>query len=444
MTSKWSEVSLADIYDIRSGLSKSATAFGTGFPFLSFKEVFGNYFVPDELEQLVESNEKERANGSIKRGDVFLTRTSETMHELGMSSVALKDYENATFNGFTKRLRPKDNTPYQVHPEFVGYFFRSPRFRTSMLAFSTLSTRASLNNDMINRLTLPLPPIDIQKKIARVLKCLDDKISVNTKTNQTLEEMAQAIFKSWFVDFEPVKAKMNGEQPEGMDAATASLFPEKLVESELGLIPEGWDVGTLDTHTSMIIDHRGKTPKKLGSDWVEEGYPAISAKNIKSKKIVRPDTIRFIDESTYKKWMKEPLVKGDIIMTSEAPMGELYFFDGSQEFCLSQRLYGLRANPDVCSPAFLFNWLQTTKAVTDMEGRASGTTALGIKQAELRKVKILTPPKELLDKYSVVASNLVDMAASNNAQNSTLEELRDMLLPKLLSGEIELGSVATE
>ena len=217
MTSKWSEVSLADIYDIRSGLSKPADAFGTGFPFLSFKEVFGNYFVPDELEQLVESNEKERANGSIKRGDVFLTRTSETMHELGMSSVALKDYENATFNGFTKRLRPKDNTPHQVHPEFVGYFFRSPRFRTSMLAFSTLSTRASLNNDMINRLTLPLPPIDTQKKIAKVLKCLDDKISVNTKTNQTLEEMAQAIFKSWFVDFDPVKAKMNGEQPQGMD-----------------------------------------------------------------------------------------------------------------------------------------------------------------------------------------------------------------------------------
>jgi type I restriction enzyme S subunit len=359
-----------------------------------------------------------------------------------MSCVALKDYENSTFNGFCKRLRPKAGS--DLVPEYVGYYLRSPLYRSSMMAFSTMSTRASLNNEMISRIDISYPSPAEQVEIARVLKTLDDKISLNNQINQTLEQMAQAIFKSWFVDFDPVKAKMNGEQPEGMDAATASLFPDKLVESELGLIPEGWDVGTLDTHTSMIIDHRGKTPKKLGSDWVEEGYPAISAKNIKSKKIVRPDTIRFIDESTYKKWMKEPLVKGDIIMTSEAPMGELYFFDGSQEFCLSQRLYGLRANPDVCSPAFLFNWLQTTKAVTDMEGRASGTTALGIKQAELRKVKILTPPKELLDKYSVVASNLVDMAASNNAQNSTLEELRDTLLPKLLSGEIELGQLAGE
>ncbi|ELA6601596.1 restriction endonuclease subunit S [Vibrio alginolyticus] len=320
-------------------------------------------------------------------------------------------------------------------PRYIYYLMRSIDFTK----FNVGSGVPTLNRNHLSSLLVNEIGIDREKTIAKLLGDLDDKIALNTQTNQTLEQMAQAIFKSWFVDFDPVKAKMNGEQPEGMDAATASLFPEKLVESELGLIPEGWEVGTLDSHTSMIIDHRGKTPKKLGSDWVEEGYPAISAKNIKSKKIVRPDTIRFIDEATYKKWMKEPLIKGDIIMTSEAPMGELYFFDGSEDFCLSQRLYGLRANSDVCSPEFLFNWLQTTKAKADMEGRASGTTALGIKQAELRKVKILTPPLELLEKYSAVASNLVDMAAKNNAQNTVLEDLRDTLLPKLLSGEIELG-----
>lgn len=294
-----------------------------------------------------------------------------------------------------------------------------------------------LNRDNAHALTISIPEdTTSREKLGNKLSLLDNKIHINIQTNQTLESMAQAIFKSWFVDFDPVKAKMRGEQPVGMDDATAALFPDTLVESELGLIPEGWEVGTLNTHTSIIIDHRGKTPKKLGSDWVDEGYPAISAKNIKSKKIVRPDTIRFIDEVTYKKWMKEPLVKGDIIMTSEAPMGELYFFDGSQNFCLSQRLYGLRANPEISSPAFLFNWLQTAKATTDMEGRATGTTALGIKQTELRKVKILTPPKELLGKYNVVASNLIDMAASNNAQTSMLERARDTLLPKLLSGEL--------
>lgn len=326
--------------------------------------------------------------------------------------------------------------------EYLYHFLSSPEFIEFTVRTSKGAKMPRGDKGAMMDFEFKLPPVEIQKIIACSLQGLERKVRLNSQTNQTLEQMAQAIFKSWFVDFDPVKAKMNGEQPEGMDAVTASLFPEKLVESELGLIPEGWEVGTLDSHTSMIIDHRGKTPKKLGSDWVEEGYPAISAKNIKSKKIVRPDTIRFIDEVTYKKWMKEPLINGDIIMTSEAPMGELYFFDGSQDFCLSQRLYGLRANSDVCSPEFLFNWLQTTKAKSDMEGRASGTTALGIKQAELRKVKILTPPRELLEKYSVVASNLVDMAAKNNAQNTILEDLRDTLLPKLLSGEIELKASA--
>ncbi|MEZ9039302.1 MULTISPECIES: restriction endonuclease subunit S [unclassified Vibrio] len=333
------------------------------------------------------------------------------------------------------------------NPQFVYYFFKG--MSAELKKMDVGAANPALNRNHVHPLQVEWPRREVQDQIVSVGAALDQKITLNNQINQTLEQMAQTLFKSWFVDFDPVKAKMNGEQPKGMDAPflskeVASLFPEKLVESELGLIPEGWEVGTLDSHTSMIIDHRGKTPKKLGSDWVEEGYPAISAKNIKSKKIVRPDTIRFIDEATYKKWMKEPLIKGDIIMTSEAPMGELYFFDGSEDFCLSQRLYGLRANSDVCSPEFLFNWLQTTKAKADMEGRASGTTALGIKQAELRKVKILTPPRELLEKYSAVASNLVGMAAKNNAQNTVLEDLRDTLLPKLLSGEIDLENVQVE
>ncbi|HIH0816960.1 TPA: restriction endonuclease subunit S [Vibrio cholerae] len=356
--------------------------------------------------------------------------------------------------------------------DYLEYYFST----LDLTPYITGAVQPKLNKANLDAIEIPIPPIDERRSINRTLNHLRDKIAVNTQTNQTLEQIAQAIFKSWFVDFDPVKAKsealaaggsaddaelaamsaisaktvdelnsLKASNPKAFNklVQTAALFPAAMQDSELGEIPEGWEIGTLESHTSMIIDHRGKTPKKLGSDWVKDGYPAISAKNIKSKKIVRSDTIRFIDEVTYKKWMKEPLIKGDIIMTSEAPMGELYFFDGSQNFCLSQRLYGLRANSEVCSSEFLFNWLQTTKAQADMEGRASGTTALGIKQAELRKVKILTPPRELLETYSLVASNLVDMAANNNAQNTVLADMRDTLLPKLLAGEIDLTREVT-
>lgn len=140
MGNKWKTSFLTDHYIISSGLSKPAKDFGTGYPFLSFKDIFYNYFLPDSLTQLVQSTDKERAACSVKRGDVFLTRTSETMHELGMSSVALKDYVDATFNGFCKRLRPKEES--ELEPEYVGYYLRSPLFRQNMLAFSTMSTRA--------------------------------------------------------------------------------------------------------------------------------------------------------------------------------------------------------------------------------------------------------------------------------------------------------------
>ncbi|GHX40468.1 restriction modification system DNA specificity subunit [Vibrio cholerae] len=437
MTSDWFKLTLGDVCEkITDGAHKSPKSVDDGKPMASVKDLtrFGvdlsnaRKISKEDFDDLVQQGCKPHV------GDVLIAKDGNS----ALDTVCTVDSEiDAVLLSSVAILRPD---PEMLDSNFLKYYFCSPQvieyLKTNFISGAAIP-RVVLRD--FRKAEINLPPLSIQRKISQCLSSIDNKIFSNTQTNQTLEQMAQAIFKSWFVDFDPVKAKMNGEQPEGMDAVTASLFPEKLVESELGLIPEGWEIGTLDSHTSMIIDHRGKTPKKLGSDWVEEGYPAISAKNIKSKKIVRPDTIRFIDEVTYKKWMKEPLIKGDIIMTSEAPMGELYFFDGSQDFCLSQRLYGLRANSDICSPEFLFNWLQTAKAKSDMEGRASGTTALGIKQAELRKVKILTPPRELLEKYSVVASNLVDMAAKNNAQNTVLEDLRDTLLPKLLSGEIELG-----
>ena len=118
---EWKKVKLGELYEVHNGLSKGRQFFGSGYPFLTFSTVFNNWFLPETLDSLVQSSNKEREACSIKRGDVFITRTSETMDELGMSSVALKDYPNATYNGFTKRLRP---TTDDVIPEYIGYYLR--------------------------------------------------------------------------------------------------------------------------------------------------------------------------------------------------------------------------------------------------------------------------------------------------------------------------------
>lgn len=162
---------LGHLYDLSSGLSKSADQFGFGQPFLSFKTVFNNPVVPSELSSLVNSTEAEQARYSIKAGDVFVTRTSEDLEGLGASCAALRDYPGATFNGFTKRLRPKETGV--IDAQFAAYFFRSSLFKSQIARMAILSTRVSLNNDILLRVRIPVPPIDEQQWIVATLEKLD-------------------------------------------------------------------------------------------------------------------------------------------------------------------------------------------------------------------------------------------------------------------------------
>lgn len=195
---EWKEYTLDQVYDFGSGLSKSADQFGFGYGFVGFKDVFYNFFLPDKLTQLVNSTTKDRETCSVRAGDVFLTRTSETQEELGMSSVALKDYPDATFNGFTKRLRPKGEIV--VVPEFAAYYFRSPVFRRTVTSMSSITTRASLNNTMLSALTIQLPDVAEQQAIGACLKSLDAKVDLLHRQNKTLEAMAETLFRQWFVE----------------------------------------------------------------------------------------------------------------------------------------------------------------------------------------------------------------------------------------------------
>ena len=191
------KIKLGELYEVHNGLSKGKQFFGSGYPFLTFSNVFNNWFLPNELTSLVQSSEKERETCSIKKGDVFITRTSETMDELGKSSVALKDYPNATYNGFTKRLRPLTD---KVIPEYIGYYLRSQKFRGKFMAFSTMTTRASLANDDLLSMEVEIPDKVVQRHIATILYRYDSLIENYQKQIKLLEEAAQRLYKEWFVD----------------------------------------------------------------------------------------------------------------------------------------------------------------------------------------------------------------------------------------------------
>jgi len=199
-------VKLGDLYEVHNGLSKGGKFFGSGYPILTFSTVFNNYFIPEEITDYVQSTDKEQENYSICRGDVFVTRTSETSDELGMSCVALKDYPRATYNGFTKRLRPITD---RVLPEYIGYYMRMPSFRGEFQAFSTMTTGASLKNEDLWGLKVALSAMETQKKIADILSAYDNLIENNQKQIKLLEEAAQRLYKEWFVDLHFRDMKMS-------------------------------------------------------------------------------------------------------------------------------------------------------------------------------------------------------------------------------------------
>lgn len=151
-----------------------------------------------------------------------------------------------------------------------------------------------------------------------------------------------------------------------------------------------WTEYTVEDVISTVIDHRGKTPKKLGGDWSDTGYRAFSAKNIKTGRIVQLDSIRYVSDDMYKLWMKEEINREDILITSEAPFGQIYFWDRDEKIVLSQRLFAIRVNEQFYSK-YVYFYMTSTYFQSELESRATGTTVLGLRQPELLKCKILAP-----------------------------------------------------
>ena len=405
MAGEWEKVPLGELYDFSSGLSKPRSEFGFGHGFLSFKDVFYNYFTPPRLEQLVNSTEKEQQACSVKRGDVFLTRTSETMEELGMSCVALRDYDRATFNGFTKRLRPKSGT--QIIPEYAGYYFRSPSFRQEVTAMSSLSTRASLNNEMLGRLSMAVPPPETQVKIGTVLKALDDKIELNHRINATLESMARALFQSWFVDFDPVRAKMDGRETVGMDKETASLFPVYLEETAFGPVPNGWGVQTLGEVVELAYG------KPLKAEERKHGHVCVYGANGPVG------------------WHNEKLVSGPgIVIGRKGNPGVVTWSHG--DFYPIDTTFYVEPIGKCRSLYFLYYALLSH----NLANLSADSAVPGLNRNHAYMSKQVIPSQPVLSAFDSQIAPIFAAMHANEEQTRNLALVRDTLLPKLLSGEL--------
>lgn len=386
----WKEYNLDKVYDFASGLSKGREEFGFGFGFLAFKDVFKNYFLPDKLTNLVNSLEKERKSCSIKRGDVFLTRTSENEEELGISSVALKDYPDATFNGFTKRLRP--NGSVEILPEYAGFYFRSPRFRAAVSTMASMTTRASLNNEMLAALSIVVPPLPEQRAIAEVLSSMDDKVDLLRRQNKTLEALAETLFRQWFVE-----------------------------ETE-----ENWETKPLEQLCTIT---RGASPRPI-IEYVKKGtVPWIKiADATGSNTFFIDNTKEFIIEDGVDKSVK--VYHGDLILSNSATCGFPYFVE--LEGCIHDGWLLFRNFKEI-SKFYAFFFLKQINR--ELNNFADGSVQNNLNTGILKEYPVKVPPKKLVAKFDDEAGVFVHKIKRNIYQIRSLTTLRDTLLPKLMSGD---------
>ena len=182
-----------------------------------------------------------------------------------------------------------------------------------------------------------------------------------------------------------------------------------------------WNHFALGEITELVIDYRGKTPKKLGGDWCKQGYRALSAKNIKTGRIVQAETIRYIDESLYRKWMKDEVQRGDILITSEAPFGQIFFWDSDEKIVLSQRLFCVRIKPEY-DARFIYYYMTTPEFQSELDGRATGTTVIGLRQPELMKCVIRCPEIQEQKVIAAILSSIDAKIIANEKVNDNLQQ----------------------
>lgn len=318
----------------------------------------------------------------------------------------------------------------KVNPKFLRWLIRGPDWWEQVKKFINVgAVFDSLKCREIPQYELLIPPLKEQKEIATILCALDDRIALLRETNTTLEAIAQALFKSWFVDFDPVRAKQQGREPEGMNAETAALFPDSFEESELGLVPSGWRVGALEDCCERV--ESGGTPKRSQADYWNGDIAWITSGEVRNTIVFESKekiTNLGVKESSAKIWPTGTT----IIAMYGATAGEVCIL--ANPATANQACCGLI--PSKNARSFLF--FCTRRERKDLASKSSGSAQQNLNKGLVCNHKIVLPSVNAVAAYEQVAGELLNGWIENERQAQTLTTLRDTLLPRLISGQLHL------
>ncbi len=387
-----------ELYKMESGISTKAEQSGKGYPFVSFKCVYDDYFLPDELKDLMDTSDAEKEKYSIKKGDILLTRTSETIDELGISSVALKDYKNATYSGFLKRLRPKKNE--SVYHKYIAFYLRSNFFRKMMTNNSVLTLRASLNEKIFSYLELFLPDYDDQVKYGDLLFAIQSKIKINKKIINEIYNLNKTIYDYWFLQFDFDKNYKSSGGKMVFNEDFDREIPEDFTYVELGEI--------CDLYQPEIISQE---QLKQDGKYLVYGSNGI---------IGRYD--RYNHKET------------ELIISCRGDCGNLH---------ITQPCSWITGNSMVIKPKInelSITFLHRAISLSNISSAITGSVQGQITRKNLSKIKICIPEKDLspIKKFKSLTNINLKKIIETNSENIYLTKLRDWLVPLMISNQIKL------
>ena len=410
------EDSMQAIIDYR-GKTPRKTLFG--IPLITAKIVKdGRIMTPNEFIAS-EDYELWMRRGIPEPGDVVMTT------EAPLGEVAQLDSRKVALGQRLITLRGK---PDLIDNTYLKFAMQSAFVQNQLQARSTGTTVLGIRQSELKKVEIPLPPLDEQSRIAHVLGTLDEKIELNRQMNETLEAIARTIFKSWFVDFDPVRAKMEGRMPVGMDAATATLFPSAFQDSPLGKIPEGWEVGTLGEIAKNV--RQSVKASEIDSD---EFYIGLEHMPRRSIALSEWQTAGELGSNKYR------FRKGEILFGKLRP----YFHK-----------VGVAPLDGVCSTDILviqpidsewfgivLGFVSSDEFIAYTNAYSAGTRMPRTNWKDMSRYEIALPQVEVSQKYTEFIRPLIERIIENIHQSHTLSQIRDALLPKLLSGEIRVDNV---
>jgi len=336
-------------------------------------------------------------------------------------------------------LRPRQSGTER----FLHYFFRSKQLTSAVdsIATGSVTRRRTASLEEILRLTFQLPKVESQKEANLLLQTLDDKIELNRRMNATLEAMARALFQSWFVDFDPVRAKLDGRKPDGLDAATVALFPAHFKDSTLGHIPQGWEVGTLGDVTEVQGGFAFKS-----KDFIDSGFPVVKIKNIRDDHTVDVYDVEYVSVNLASQAKEYQLNDGDVLMSMTGANVAKFGLLVNREIraVLNQRVARFVPRSYLGRPWFVFCSLLDESVLNQIVSRAEGSAQPNVSATGIKAAKLVKPPEAIVNAFNEAVQPLFTSFLNNIRENRTLATLRDTLLPKLLSGDIRVANVEDE